>query len=409
MKLTIEGSTLASRLKPLATPIRQHEGNNYDSIDMAITEEDGKKYLLCRIEQPAYEAYLHQNLSGKGTDADSDDLTTAVAIDPDAELSDNATHIHMKASDLANLNRNVGAAKAVYDFSSCFGLETRIEERTFLHKNCTLRQGKVPMPTHCDSGTQQDVATHDGAFLPMGMLDAIALSKALGNAIRMCRLTGCKGELRAQAVHLDIAADEVRVEAISHNGAVSTPITNFMGPDIDRLPEEGVHLALNLAAAQALKQMCDISGTEMRWTFDAESKVLTLSCNEYRLRVFTEEVSECKIPEGAEVPDVSLLVTGSDMQRALSKVKVSGNDVVLLSYLEGRLRIETDDKCVNAFVSTSICGNGHDFSDVSLPSHTLLAALQAFDADNVYLDYDSADQLIVVHDGSMARAVVFEV
>lgn len=151
MKLTIEGSALANRMKPLATPVRQHEGRDYDKMYISITDEDGKKYLKACIDQPSYSAYMNLNLSGEQplTQQGEEPPLGAQPIDENAVPCGAKEMFLMKASDMFNLNRNVGTYQAEYTILKT-GLEVKMTESAIFRKPCKHLNERLTIPNFFD-------------------------------------------------------------------------------------------------------------------------------------------------------------------------------------------------------------------------------------------------------------------
>lgn len=410
MKLTIEGSALANHLKPLATPVRQHEGRDYDKLAMSIDEVDGKKYLKACIEQPSYSAFLNLNLSGETalTQNGNEPPLGAEPIDANAVACGAKEMYKMKATDMVNINRNVGNYEGIYLITDGV-LEVSMTDYALLRKPCKHVLERLEIPRLYEKELTAEQSLNALNYRLMGSIgENSGFCEALEATIRICRLSHSKGVLKTQAIHLCLSAERLRIEAVSANGAVVYDVKHDVHAFcMDDMPAER-HLAISLPAAETLCRMCAASKDTIYWSYRADDKSLCIMSKPYTIIIMTEDVAGCVLPPFEGEFD-AVTVDCTKLHHVLQRVKTSGSPTVYLGIMhEGVIDVYTSDKSVEDVVDvlSRDIRSLDDFRTL-MPVDTLLAALRAFQDKHITLSYGCQHRFMVLTSNDNVSAMVY--
>lgn len=383
MKMTITGSELESRMKPLRAQVRNSEGINYDRTEVAVYEEDGCMLLTAMTQQPTYEVYMELNLSGNPDDADAPGMKP---IDVDACASRFSECWTLRNSALAALNRSIGQSLATYEMVED-KLKIRLGETSEISFSAVHNNEGITVPVH-SSLVDEDYITVSG------VMDACRLQEALLVPLNVCALGMQAGHMKERAIHLHLGYESLSIEALSATVQVASECNDavFMEDKFESMQNE--HFAISLPAARILYEILIHDGGEVSWVYSADRRVLTLWFGSYVMAIDTVDMREyqceliCSSGNGFSV-------SRKELWNVLRRAKATGDDLVMLSCNGSRVTIYSNDGNMVADLNVKVVGQGFKECVYRLPIKTLQTLLRGCVESDVYFSHVKGERIVV--------------
>lgn len=404
MKFTIQGSELASHLRPLRTIVRQNDEKDYDNIVLAISEEeDDRRCLRAAVLQPAYAAFLCLNLSGEKEGYEG---IGGEPIDADAVACRQNEMWVFPASKLAACNRSVGQNVAAYCVADNY-MDIIIDDQSKLHLCGKHRMEELDIPVFDNdnfSENEKQGAGHGLGGRLTGVFGENVLQKALFTALRVCKLGGKGSNPREQGIHLTIEGTRLTVEALSNTAefAYTDPLAMTVPKEQEAM--QPLHISISKDAATVLSDIATLTGNAVRWVYDEDEQLLTVWCEPYVMCITVEAVG-CEVCDAIEPDQQGVAVDTRQLMRGVSRAKNAGSKVVFVKCLTtGSVELLTPDGSMDMLLDARTFGTLCSPRTLRMPVNALYAILGGMMESEVYISFrESGDVVIETDDGCICR------
>lgn len=395
MNINILTSSFKELVYPLAAAVVRNEGMDFNSIRMAVNADGDTQYLNLMAQQPTFMVHVSQplNIGDEGSAIDCEAVADADGI---CYALDNKL--------LLSMLRNISNANIDLSVTSD-GMDLYAGDSHFYLEAERLNEGIV-MPRYAMTADEVD---NERTFQLIGTFAPGALPMLLEPAIRMARSAGREACLKSKAVHMIFGVDRfVTVEGMSNVGMISM-MDHECFAYAEGMDANVRHYAIPLTAAERLLSMAKISGREVHVAYDEAEARLIAWCNPFCISILTEDVEMCNTPlDIMEMLCVDLPVDA--MTSALSKIKATGNDKVILSIAPtGGIEVMAPNGKFSCAFAERLQGQLQATERLLLPLNALLAVMRGYEDDKVVMWFDQNEPYVKLeskhnmHDGFVLK------